>query len=249
MDAVATYLADHREPVAGRPWVAVNMATTADGATALSGRSRGIGGPGDRAVFHALRSAADVVLVGAGTARAENYGPVQVPDEHRAARAAAGRPGPARLAVVTASGSLDPGARMFAEAVEPPLIYTVEQAPAPVRDALAEVAEVVVAGTDTVDPARMLDDLAARSVRCVVCEGGPKLNATLIESDVIDEWCWTIGPLLVGGDSHRGSVGPTAPEPRRYHLDRLLTDGRDLVTRYLAERVAPARATQPGGEG
>ncbi len=243
VDVEATYLADRREPVDGRPWLVVNMATTLDGATALEGRSRGIGGPGDRAAFHALRSAADVVLVGAGTARAEDYGPVRVPDAHQATREAAGRTGPARLAVISASGSLDPGSRLFSDPQHPPLVYTVSDTPASVLDAVSQVAEVVVAGSSTVDPRAVLDDLAARSVRCVVCEGGSHLNAHLIAAGLVDEWCWTIGPLLVGGDSNRASVGASSPEARTYRLDRLLTDGRDLLTRYV---VDPDGALPPG---
>lgn len=238
VDIEACYLADRREPVGGRPWLAVNMATTADGATAVEGRSRGIGGPADRAAFHALRSAADVILVGAGTARAENYGPVTVPDGHLAARRAAGRDAPARLAVVSASGSLDPGSRLFSGDGPPPLVYTVSATPRSVLEPLEAVAEVVIAGAETVDPAAVVADLARRSVRCVVCEGGPHLNADLIAADVIDEWCWTIGPSLVGGDSNRASVGQWSPEKRWFRLDRLITDGRDLVTRYLADRSA-----------
>jgi riboflavin-specific deaminase-like protein len=237
VDVEACYLADRREPVDGRPWLVVNMATTLDGATALEGRSRGIGGPGDRAAFHALRSAADVVLVGAGTARAENYGPVTVPEGHLAAREAAGRTLPARLAVISASGSLDPGSRLFTGFGPPPLVYTVSETPDTVLAALDGVAEVVVAGSSTVDPVAVLDDLAARSVRCIVCEGGPHLNADLIAADVVDEWCWTIGPSLVGGDSNRASVGVWSPAARAFRLDRLLTDGTDLLTRYVARSV------------
>ncbi len=59
----------------GRPWVYLCMITSADGATAVEGKSGALGGPGDRAVFATLRANADVVLVGAGTARAERYGP------------------------------------------------------------------------------------------------------------------------------------------------------------------------------
>lgn len=239
VDVEACYLADRREPVDGRPWLVVNMATTLDGATALDGRSRGIGGPADRAAFHALRSAGDIILVGAGTARAENYGPVRVPDAHVATRTAAGRRAPARLAVISASGSLDPDSRLFSGSGLPPLVYTVADTPTSVLDRLAEVAEVVVAGSSSVDPHRVIDDLAARSVRCVVCEGGPHLNADLIAADVVDEWCWTIGPSLVGGESNRASVGQWSPTPRAFRLDRLISDGQDLLTRYLRVSRGP----------
>ena len=65
--------------VEGRPAVRLNMISSVDGATAVEGRSGGLGGPADRKVFAALRSLADVVLVAAGTVRAEHYGPGTLP--------------------------------------------------------------------------------------------------------------------------------------------------------------------------
>ena len=55
------------------------MIATIDGATAVGGLSGGLGGPADQALFTVLRSQADVVLVAAGTVRAEHYGPSQLP--------------------------------------------------------------------------------------------------------------------------------------------------------------------------
>lgn len=235
VDTAGVYLADPRRRSDGRPWLVVNMATTLDGAIALQGRSGGIGGDGDRVAFHALRSAADVVLVGAGTARAENYGPVRVPEEHIPARHAAGRSGPARLAVVTRSCSIDPRARLFTGGGEPPLIYTVDDAPTDRIRALEPVAEIVRAGEDSVDPRLIMDDLATRGVRCVLAEGGPSFNGDLITADLIDEWCITLGPLLTGGNAARAAHGHGAPLPRTLRLDRALSDGRDLLLRYLRD--------------
>src|ERR1043165_7544267 len=65
--------------VDGRPAVRLNMIASVDGSTAVDGLSGGLGGPADRKVFAALRSLADVVLVAAGTVRAENYGPGTLP--------------------------------------------------------------------------------------------------------------------------------------------------------------------------
>ena len=64
-----------RAPHDGRPWVYLVMIASADGATAVDGVSGPLGGAGDKAVFATMREQADVVLVGAGTARAEHYGP------------------------------------------------------------------------------------------------------------------------------------------------------------------------------
>src|SRR3982751_3862143 len=63
----------------GRPAVRLNMISSVDGATVIDGVSGGLGGPADKSVFAVLRSLADVVLVAAGTVRAEHYGPSSVP--------------------------------------------------------------------------------------------------------------------------------------------------------------------------
>src|SRR4051812_43523405 len=63
-----------------RRWLRVNMVSTLDGAaTGDSGQTGSINNEADRRVFHLLRSMADAVLVGAGTARTEGYGPAVVP--------------------------------------------------------------------------------------------------------------------------------------------------------------------------
>jgi len=232
VDPVALYAADARPAPPGRPWVVVNMIASVDGATAVEGRSGALGGPADRIVFGALRAVADAVLVGAGTVRAERYGPV---------RARGDRP-PARVAVVTASGDLDPSLRLFTEAdpaSPPPLVLTSDACPAPRRAALEAVAEVVVAGEQRVDLGRALTHLADRGASVVLAEGGPSLNGQLVADGLVDEWCLTLAPTLVGGLSPRAAVGPppsTGIEPLR--LDRLLAEGDLCFARYL--RVTPA---------
>ena len=58
----------------GRPGVRLNFVASADGAATVAGLSGGLASPGDRALFQTLRSLADVILVGAGTVRAEGTG-------------------------------------------------------------------------------------------------------------------------------------------------------------------------------
>ncbi|WP_369639949.1 dihydrofolate reductase family protein, partial [Nocardia sp. JMUB6875] len=65
------------------PYVRVNFVTSIDGAVTVDGRSGGLGTPADKTVFALLRDLADVVLIGAGTARAENYGAAQTDSELR----------------------------------------------------------------------------------------------------------------------------------------------------------------------
>jgi hypothetical protein len=101
----------------GRPGVRLNMIASVDGATTVAGVSGGLGGGADHELFALLRSLADVVLVAAGTVRAEGYGPSRVP-----------------VAVVTRSCRLDWESPFFTAPVARPIVVTVAGAP---PDALA----------------------------------------------------------------------------------------------------------------
>jgi riboflavin biosynthesis pyrimidine reductase len=138
--------------------------------------------------------------------------------------------------VVTRGLDLDLDTPLFTDNDVRPLVFTSSRADPERRRAVQEVADVVDAGDVDVELDRVVAHLGADGVRCVVCEGGPTLNGFLIALGLIDEWCWTIGPLLAGGTSSRASHG-SAPLPAHpMVLDRLLTDGRDLLTRYLTSR-------------
>ncbi len=202
VDPLAAYLAAPRPAPPGRPWVTMSMVSSLDGATAVGGRSGPLGGTPDREVFRAVRAIADVVLVAAGTFRTEGYGPVRLSRASRDARVAAGRSvEPPRLAVVSAS--LDVDLTRPAEGPVRPLVLTTEDADADRRTALEELAEVRAHGRERVDLALALAGLHADGVGIVVCEGGPSLNAALVEHDLVDEWCMTLAPAVVGGDSRR----------------------------------------------
>ena len=153
-----------RPAAAGRPAVRLNMIASVDGAVSVRGRSGALGGPGDRRVFGALRSLADVVLVAAGTVRAERYGP-------------AAPPGPA-IAVVSRSLDLDWDSPLFTAAGVRPIVLTVASAPAERRARAAAVADVIVAGEAGVDLGRALAALGGRGARHVLAEGGPTSAAS-----------------------------------------------------------------------
>src|SRR5215831_3916491 len=90
------------------PWVRANMVTSLDGAATLAGRTGGLSGQADQQVFALLRALADVILVGAGTARVEGYRPVR--PRHEGVRWAwlrAGRTPSPPIAVVTRRLDLD----------------------------------------------------------------------------------------------------------------------------------------------
>jgi riboflavin biosynthesis pyrimidine reductase len=96
-----------------RCWVRANMIASIDGGATVEGRAGGLAGPGDRVLFKVLREVADVVLVGAGTVRAENYSGAQLSVAARHERQARGQAEVPPIAVVTASGALDLDSRLF----------------------------------------------------------------------------------------------------------------------------------------
>ncbi len=204
-----------REPGPDRPWVYSNMIVAADGATAVDELSGRLGGDGDRMMFRALRAQADIVLVGAGTARAEGYRPPQRYDAAQELRRSRGQQPRPRLALVTRSLDLDPGMALFDDS-EPetrPFVISSHRAWKERGGDVAERAEPIAAGDDEVDLADALAQLGQRGFDRVLCEGGPSLNGQLVALDLIDEWNLTIAPLLVGGDSTRAAVGPLPGGP------------------------------------
>ena len=231
LDAIDVY-DGHRPPADGRPWVVVDMITSADGAIAVEGRSGGLGGPADKEVFRALRAAADVVLVGAGTARAERYGPVRADAATRERRLARGQDPVARLVVVSGSLDLDPDAAMFAEAERPPVLLTTGGSAERRAADFAGRAELVGVGDAHVDLGAGLAALHGLGARVVLVEGGPTLNGLLVAQDLVDEWCVSIAPLLVGGEAGRAAQGPAFDEPRAMQLHRLLEADGYLFATY-----------------
>src|ERR1700691_199474 len=94
-------------------WVRANMVTSADGAAYVDGRSGGLSGPDDKRIFGVLRVLADVVLVGAGTARTEEYKPAQ--RRPRLASLREGRPQPPPIALVRRSLGLNLASSLFTD--------------------------------------------------------------------------------------------------------------------------------------
>ena len=217
------------------PAVRMNFVTSLDGAVTLEGRSGGLGDEHDRLAMQVLRTLADVVLVGAGTVRVEGYGGLQVGEADAAWRRSRGLPPQPRLAVVSSRLDLGPEHPVFARAVERPIVVTREAAPADRRDALAEVADVLVCGGDTVDLAAMLDAFARLGLRQVLCEGGPHLFGSLVESGLVDELCLSLSPLLVAGGA--GRIVRGAPEvEQRMRLVHAIPAGDLLLLRYARAR-------------
>lgn len=236
-DVNALVAAEERPAAPDRPWLLVNMVTSLDGAISVDGRSAGLAGPADKAVFVALRGIADVVLAGAGTVRAERYGPPSPSEETRAARAARGQAEVPRIAIVTRSLDLDASTPLFQEAAVPPLVITCDASDPAERDALADHAEVLVAGDRQVDLAEAFAHMRRDGVEVITCEGGPHLNGFLIGADLVDEWDLTLSPMLVGDTSGGASQG-LGDLPRPAALTRLLEDDGVLLGRWVRDRAS-----------
>lgn len=232
IDPVALYASDRRVPHADRPWLMLNMVTSADGATSADGVSAGLSSPVDRRVFAAIRSVADVVVVAAETVRREDYGPPKSSPDAAADRATRNQAPRPRLAVVSRSLDLDFTAPVFGDS-PPPLLFTVTEPPAD-RLAQAEVvAEVHRMGADRVDLTAAMARIGQLGASVVLAEGGPTLNGQLLAARLLDEVCWTISPTLAGGDSSRMAKGAPA-RLQQLRLDRVLAQDHTLFLRYLA---------------
>ena len=205
------------------PSVRVNFVSSVDGAVSVDGRSGGLGTAADKAVFGLLRELADVVLVGAGTVRAEYY--------RGARRSTRGRATPPPIAVVTGSADLDPGSRLFTDTAVPPLVLTVESAAPAKREALATAGgEVVVLPRLT--PDALLAELGGRGLRRGLCEGGPSRLGALQAAAAVDELCLTVSPLLAGGDAGRIAHGPPGSPARPMTLAGVLHADDALLLHY-----------------
>src|SRR5215212_10765706 len=220
-------------------WVRGNMIASLDGGATADGKSGGLGGPGDRAVFALMRQLADVILVGAGTVRAENYSGAQFSPAQRQARRQRGQAEVPPIAVLTNSAMLDHDAKLFTRTEVSPLILTCADAVADATGRLGSVAEVIDASgprSDRVELADALKALADRGLLRVLVEGGPAILGLLIEQELLDELCVTIAPLLVGcaADRIATGCGQVHTPMRRGHL---LTDHAGyLYARYVRGR-------------
>jgi riboflavin biosynthesis pyrimidine reductase len=222
--------------------IRVNFVASADGAVALQGRSGGLQTPGDNQVFAVLRDLADVVLVGAGTARDEGYRPV-VPNQRRqTARARFGLAPLLPIALVSARLDLDPTGPLFTgdERSARTIVITHGATPTDKREQLAEVAEVIVAGAEAVDLVSARDQLTERGLTRVLNEGGPSLFGRLLANQVVDELCLTVSPLLAGAGAGRIVAGEPWPPDfvPNLSLRTLLEEDHALFYRY---RVLPNR--------
>jgi riboflavin biosynthesis pyrimidine reductase len=205
-------------PEVGRPWLRTNFVATLDGAAHdAGGVTASLGGDTDTELFAHLRSIADVVLVGAGTARVERYRPTSS----------------APLALV--SRRLDIPERLQASGV---VVVTTTDAPAErVSELTAAGVEVMAHGDVTVDWPSVLAAFAARGWYKINCEGGPSLHGELVSSGLVDDLCLTIAPVLTAGDAPR-IAHSRLPVTENMQLAHAVPVGDVLFTRWVRSSQA-----------
>ena len=222
---------------AGRPLVTLKLATSLDGRIATrTGASRWITGEEARQRAHHLRARHDAIMVGSGTALAD--------DPELTCRLPGLEPRrPVRI-VLDGRLRLPPSSRLARTAREAPTwVITRAEADARRRAALercgVEVLSPPAAAGDHIDLGAALAALAARGLTRVLVEGGSALAAALLRARLVDRLVWFHAPLLIGGDGlpALGALGVEAlADCLTLARSHSLTLARDAVQAYIVDR-------------
>lgn len=207
VDEAASGLGFNLRARADRPYIALNMVSSADGKATLEGRTAPMSAEADRELFHHLRTQADGILVGAETVRVERYGRVTKTPELQAKREREGVREQALAVIATRSGELPRDLPLLAQ--EPDSLRLV-------HDLEAGLAE-----------------LRADGIRSLLCEGGPTLNGSLFAESLVDELFLTVAPKVAGaGEALTIVEGPPLPHAVDLELLTVHEAGGHLFLRY-----------------
>ncbi len=192
-----------------RAFMRLNMISSADGGTAVSGVSGGLGNRDDHAVYAALREQADGVLVGLGTVIAEHYH-VPVPPQ-------------LQLYVVSDTVDVTGAEELFASGRATLVV------PDSVGAAPDGIPELRAGAGPFVDLEAVAAALAGQ---VIVAEGGPTLAGLLVAQGLVDEFFVTLAPRVIAGGSARVAHGPDA-DPSLWDLVHgFVDDDGFLFLRY-----------------
>lgn len=216
----------------GRPKVTLKLASSLDGGIATaSGESRWITGPAARRRVHLMRAQSDAIMIGAGSARADDPGlDVRL----------AGFDGCTPVPVVVGGRAVDLPPKLISSLSDRPLWH--------VRGANGGGASGVEAievsrGPDGLDLAEALQALGARGITRVLSEGGGRMAASLIKGDLVDEIIWMTAGLALGADGLPSlaalGLGPLGDAPR-YDLQQVERIGEDCLSIWRPQRQSQA---------
>ncbi len=215
----------------GRPYLALNMVSTADGKATIGGRTRDMSSPADRAIFHHLRTQVDAVMFGARTLGAERYGRLVRDPTLRDKRLREGL-APDPLACVV-SGRLEVAADvpLWEDPHSRVLVLTASTGTLPAAPARVEYLRGSAAPLRL---APLLEEMRAGfGVRSVLCEGGPVLNSGLLHEGLVDELFLSVAPKLTAEAAAPTVVeGPALEPPVELELVWALEAEGCLFLRY-----------------
>ncbi|MFE4335533.1 bifunctional diaminohydroxyphosphoribosylaminopyrimidine deaminase/5-amino-6-(5-phosphoribosylamino)uracil reductase RibD [Streptomyces sp. NPDC056831] len=206
----------------GRPYVLWKYAATLDGRIAAAdATSRWITSPESRADVHRLRAEADAVVVGSGTARAD--------DPQLGVRGVEGAVQPLRVVVDTGATAVRPGARVLDDTA-PTLIAVADDADARHLPEGAVLRLPRAATGPGLDVPALLTALHGRGIRSVLLEGGPTLAGAFVAAGTVDKVVGYLAPMLLGaGPAALADAGiSTIADALRLDVTETVRIGPDL---------------------
>jgi riboflavin-specific deaminase-like protein len=226
-----------------RPYVLLNMVSTADGRATIDGRSGPIGNRADRELFHGLRTAVDAVMAGAGTVRTERYGRIVPEESRRRARRERGLAEEPLACIVSGRLALAEDIPLLADPLARVAILT--PSAASLQGVAAQVDYVRAERDGLLDLPAALAELRERlAVRTLLCEGGPHLNSGLLSAGLVDELFLCLAPKLAGGDAESEALrifaGAALEPPAALELVAALESDSHLFLRYRVLGRSPS---------
>jgi riboflavin-specific deaminase-like protein len=240
-------LRDRAADASGRPYVMLNMVSTADGRVTIAGRSGSLGNRADSVLFHALRGVVDAVMVGAGTVKAERYGRIVPQESRRLERRERGLSDEPLACVVSGRLSLPTDIPLLSDPASCVVMVTDSEASLPPSGAKIDYVRCERDGM--VDLAAALSELHDRfGIRTVLCEGGPHLNSQLLSAGLVDELLLSLSPKLAGDQADslpplRVIAGAHFDPPIELELRGARESGSQLFLNYGVRASAPERVS------
>jgi len=222
-----------RYSTAQRPFVRFNFVSSIDGSAQADGLSAKLGSEGDQRIFTVLRRLADVIVVGAGTVRAEGYEGDLVSEQDQQWRLAHGRTAHPALAVISAGLHLEPTAEIFRESPVPVIVFTTVDLSDDKRDSYGKNVELIQVGSleEGCDPKEIVEQLTRRGLGFIHCEGGPHIFGQFAAAGMVDSVCLSYSPVLVAGDGMR-IAAYSQQTFQRFTLNSLLEEESMLFCDY-----------------
>jgi len=236
LDLINTYTSDKRIHESGNPWVLLNMVRSSNGLATLNGLSGPLGGTADKALFKALRSIADIIVVGYGTVRDEQYRPPQLTKEYIAKRESLGQSALPTIAIVSNRLNFDERIPLLSSTEYRPVILTSSISSEASRMKTSSAFELFLCGENKVNLREGMATLSSRFGKVVLIEGGPSLNAQFVKDDLFDELCITTSPYS-SDDENAVTITTGESYPSGQMLqDRRIELNGFVFTRFLRNR-------------